>query len=48
LLFIGPAPKNVGKLLPLTTDSDLDEALGVAHLDLKTQIGAARLNADHR
>ncbi len=47
-LFIGPAPKNVGKLLPLNTDSDLDAALGVVASDLKTQVLAARLNGGDR
>ncbi|MCF5721024.1 DUF2586 domain-containing protein [Pseudomonas syringae] len=43
-LFIGPATKNVGKLIPINTQSDLDLELGVAPSDLKTQIIAARLN----
>ena len=47
-LFIGPAPKNIGKLIPLNTDSDLDAALGVPASDLKTQITAARLNGGDR
>ena len=47
-LFIGPAGKNVGQILPLNTDSDLDAALGVAASDLKTQITAARLNGGQR
>ncbi|MBB6158512.1 hypothetical protein HDC30_005770 [Pseudomonas sp. JAI115] len=47
-LFIGPAPKNVGKLLALNTDSDLDALLGIAPSDLKTQIDAARLNGGDR
>jgi hypothetical protein len=47
-LFIGPAGKNVGKLLPLNTDSDLDNDLGVAVSDLKTQIIAARANGGDR
>lgn len=47
-LFIGPAGKNVGKLLPLNTDSDLDNDLGVADSDLKTQIIAARANGGDR
>lgn len=47
-LFIGQAPKNIGKLLPLNTDSDLDTALGVVASDLKTQIMAARLNGGDR
>ena len=47
-LFIGPAAKNVGALLALNTDSDLDGALGIAASDLKTQITAARLNGGDR
>lgn len=47
-LFIGPAANNVGKLIPLNTDSDLDTELGVPDSDLKTQITAARLNGGDR
>jgi len=47
-LFIGPAAKNVGKLIPLNTDSDLDTELGIPASDLKTQIIAARLNGGSR
>lgn len=47
-LFIGPASKNVGKLLPLNTDSDLDTDLGAADSDLKTQVTAARANGGDR
>lgn len=47
-LFIGPATKNVGKLLALNTQSDLDTELGVAASDLKTQITAARHNGGDR
>ncbi|WP_273822700.1 DUF2586 domain-containing protein [Pseudomonas asplenii] len=47
-LFIGPAGKNAGKLLPLNTDSDLDNALGAADSDLKTQVIAARANGGDR
>lgn len=47
-LFIGPAEKNIGKLIPLNTDSDLDAALGLKSSDLKTQITAARLNGGDR
>ncbi|RMP40405.1 Prophage PSPPH06, putative tail sheath protein, partial [Pseudomonas amygdali pv. lachrymans] len=43
-LFIGPAAKNVGKLVLLDTQSDLDVQLGVPDSDLKTQILAARSN----
>jgi hypothetical protein len=47
-LIIGPASKNVGQFIPLNTDSDLDNTLGVAPSDLKTQITAARLNGGQR
>lgn len=47
-LFIGPSTKNVGELLTLNTDSDLDGALGSPASDLKTQITAARLNGGDR
>lgn len=47
-LFIGPASKNVGKLIPLNTQSDLDVELGIPSSDLKTQIAAARLNGGDR
>lgn len=47
-LFIGPASKNVGKLIPLNTQSDLDSELGIPASDLKTQITAARLNGGDR
>lgn len=47
-LFIGPGPKNTGKLIALNTDSDLDAQLGVPASDLKTQITAARLNGGDR
>lgn len=47
-LFIGPAPKNVGKLIPIDTQSDLDTELGIPASDLKTQIRAARSNGGDR
>lgn len=47
-LFIGPAPKGIGKLIPLNTQSDLDGELGVPASDLKTQITAARQNGGDR
>ena len=47
-LFIGVAAKNVGSLIPLNTDSDLDVQLGIPASDLKTQITAARLNGGDR
>lgn len=47
-LFIGTGAKNVGQLLALNTDSDLDSALGIPASDLKTQVTAARLNGGDR
>jgi hypothetical protein len=47
-LFIGPAAKNVGKLVPLNTNSDLDGELGVQASDLKTQVAAAQANGGDR
>ncbi len=47
-LFIGPATKNVGKLLAINTQNNLDTELGVAASDLKTQITAARNNGGER
>ncbi|WP_433736424.1 DUF2586 domain-containing protein [Pseudomonas putida] len=47
-LFIGPASANVGKLVALNTQSDLDVELGVDDSDLKTQIIAAQLNGGDR
>lgn len=47
-LFIGPAPANVGELVALNTQSDLDVELGVDASDLKTQIAAAQLNGGDR
>lgn len=47
-LFIGTGAKSVGQLIPLNTDSDLDEMLGIPASDLKTQITAARLNGGDR
>ncbi len=47
-LFIGPAAKNIGQLIPLNTASDLDGALGIPASDLKTQIAAARQNGGDR
>ncbi|MGP4922821.1 DUF2586 family protein, partial [Pseudomonas lundensis] len=40
--------KNIGKVLALNTDSDLDNELGIPASDLKTQITAARLNGGDR
>ncbi|WP_411565609.1 DUF2586 domain-containing protein [Pseudomonas orientalis] len=47
-LFIGPGPKNTGKLIALNTDSDLDTQLGLPASDLKAQVTAARLNGGDR
>lgn len=47
-LIIGPGGKNVGQLIPLNTDSDLDVMLGIPASDLKIQITAARLNGGDR
>ena len=45
LLFIGVAATNVGELLFLNIDSDLDVELGEADSELKRQLIAARQNA---
>lgn len=47
-LFIGQGAKNVGQLLSLNTDSDLDVMLGVPDSDLKSQVKAARQNGGDR
>lgn len=47
-LIIGTGAKNVGQLIPLNTDSDLDAQLGIPPNDLKTQITAARQNGGDR
>lgn len=47
-LFIGLSASNVGELIPLNTQSDLDTELGAAASDLKTQVVAARLNGGDR
>ena len=47
-LFIGLSASNVGELIPLNTQSDLDTELGAAASDLKTQVAAARLNGGDR
>jgi len=44
-LFIGVCATNVGTLLYLNTDSDLDIELGAADSELKRQVQAAKLNA---
>lgn len=47
-LFIGVAAANIGELVALNTQSDLDTELGAADSDLKAQIEAARLNGGDR
>lgn len=47
-LFIGVGGKNVGQVIPLNTESNLDDMLGIPASDLKTQITAARLNGGDR
>ncbi|BAP43926.1 tail sheath [Pseudomonas sp. StFLB209] len=47
-LFIGPGAKNIGQILALNTESDLDAQLGVPASDLKTQISTARDNGGER
>ena len=47
-LFIGPGAKNIGQILALNTESDLDAQLGIPASDLKTQIIAARANGGDR
>jgi len=44
-LFIGVGATNVGTLLYLNTDSDLDVELGAADSEIKRQVKAAKLNA---
>ncbi|QNS14280.1 DUF2586 domain-containing protein [Mannheimia bovis] len=44
-LFVGVGTHNVGKLLSLSPDSDLDKLLGEEKTVLKSQIKAAMLNA---
>lgn len=47
-LFIGPAAHNVGKLIALNTQSNLDSLLGTADSDLKLQVQTARANGGSR
>ncbi len=47
-LFIGPGAKNIGQVIALNTESDLDVQLGIPASDLKTQIIAARANGGDR
>lgn len=47
-LFIGMAGQNIGNLVALNTQSDLDAVFSAAPSDLKTQITAARLNGGDR
>ena len=44
-LFIGTGTKNIGKIVYLSGDSDLDNDLGVADSAIKTMVSAARSNA---
>lgn len=44
-LFIGVGPENVGTVLSINTQTDLDEVLGVADSEIKTQVEAARANS---
>nr|VVV04443.1 hypothetical protein AW0309160_01838 [Aliivibrio wodanis] len=44
-LFIGLGSTNVGKLLSVNTQSDLDQLLGTNDTDLKANVEAAMLNA---
>lgn len=44
-LFIGLGTVNVGKVLSVGTETDLDEALGAEDSNLKTQVQAAMVNA---
>ncbi len=47
-LFIGIGAKNVGQIIALNTESDLDVQLGIPASDLKTQIVAAKANGGDR
>lgn len=47
-LFIGPGAKNVGQVLALNSESDLDVQLGIPASDLKTQVTAAMANGGER
>lgn len=47
-LFIGPGAKNIGQIIALNTESDLDAQLGIPASDLKAQIIAARANGGDR
>ncbi len=47
-LFIGPAAHNIGKLIALNTQSNLDSLLGAGDSDLKWQVQAARANGGPR
>lgn len=44
-LFVGVGAKNIGKLQPITPDTDLDKAFGTEESVLKNQIRSAMLNA---
>lgn len=43
-LFIGEGPENVGSLIAINTQSDLDNLLGQADSELKRNVEAAKLN----
>ena len=45
-LFIGTATKNIGSIQAINVESDLDDVLGVADSELKTNVQAAIVNAD--
>lgn len=47
-LFIGPGAKNIGQILALNTESDLEVQLGIPASDLKTQVTAAMANGGDR
>ena len=44
-LYVGVAPTNVGNIVFINGDTDLDTVLGSATSDLKTQLKAAKANA---
>ncbi|MGK0668051.1 DUF2586 domain-containing protein, partial [Serratia marcescens] len=45
LLFVGAGKTNIGKTLPVNTQTDLDVLLGVGDSVLKSNLQAAKLNA---
>ena len=46
VLFIGQAPDNNGKILPINAQSDFDVEFGAADSPLKTQVKAWQRNGD--